>query len=212
MTRLSALEARIAELERTRNWFKVRKDNDGNWVPTLTQHLGHFLHDLESRFGKRDQSFTILGIEFLDPASYPNPQTFFHLTNPDELKHVAVQLNSYNNPKILLWQLAHECVHLLDPRKGEWNVLEEGLASWYQDLMVQGIGRGDTKEDRRYEEAKTLVVPLMDQYPDVVRNIRAQGVRICDISVEQLRSHCPGITHSDLFRLMSKNHKGNDSP
>lgn len=197
------LSRKVEDLERTTNWFKVRTDDLGNWVPTtLTQHLGCFVHDLESRFGKRDQSFTILGVELMDSKNHPNPQTFFYPTDPEQ-KHVAVQLGRDDNPWVL-WQLAHECVHLLDPcRQGEVSVLEEGLASWYQDLKVPECHRTDT--DRRYEEVKVLVAPLMNKYPDAILDIRAEGVRICDISIEQLENHCPEIAYPS--RLVAKYQK-----
>src|SRR5882724_13157884 len=91
---------------------------------TLVSHLSDILDDVERRFGPRDEAFTILGVEF----GVGNPQIWF----PSGRKHVAIQLGAAArlNVNEALFQVAHECVHLLNPVRAA-SVLEEGVATLY---------------------------------------------------------------------------------
>ncbi|MGZ3525685.1 MAG: hypothetical protein ACXU9L_12910, partial [Thermodesulfobacteriota bacterium] len=92
---------------------------------TLASHLGQMLEMAEQRFGPRDRSYTILGFEFRAGL----PQIWF----PGDGMNVIVQLDSssMNDPNLPLFQMAHECIHLLTPvLSANASVLEEGLATY----------------------------------------------------------------------------------
>ena len=108
----------------------------------------HFLAELEGLFGPRDRSFTLLGIDICETPNN-HPHLWFPSTGvaPDDVtrrsSHIVIHLgpDALTDPARARWQLAHECVHLLDPWNervdGEpTNCLEEGLASWYQNTRV----------------------------------------------------------------------------
>ncbi len=89
---------------------------------TLSSRLGQMLQKAEELYGERDKSFTILGIEFKEGV----PQIWF----PGNCGNVIIQLGlrAMQDVNQALFQLAHECVHLLNPHAGNGNMLEEGLA------------------------------------------------------------------------------------
>ncbi len=92
------------------------------------------------------------------------------------------------------WDLAHECVHLLDPIMEKYaTYLEEGLATWYQDSpqlhpdyqnirsLVQGHINGHPEgmrhKDPKYRGAKELVQKCMPEIKSAVRSIRKKGAK-----------------------------------
>ena len=185
--------------------FVTHKIRAGEFSWTLTSYLGRFLSDIESMFGPRDTSFTILGIELVETDG--DPQNWLPRTSND-YKHVIIQLskNAIDNEKTARWELAHECVHLLDPRNitlsGPTNVLEEGIATWYQNHKE---GRKSTAADPRYAEyaeAEKLILPLVEVLPDAIRRIRQkEDVPIGDIKKDVLREYCPEVSPELAQRL-----------
>ena len=107
------------------------------------------------------------------------------------------------------WQVAHECVHLLDPcHVGEANVLEEGLATWFQDeerfhpdFVREFIREKRPQHPSNYKEAKSLVVECMPNLANAVRDIRAKGNRLCDFEPGLLTSLLPNINRFVVERL-----------
>ena len=170
---------------------------------TLLSHTSQFLAMAEKAFGQRNHSYTLLGIQI-----FKTPDKTPHIWFPDSGKdhdgihrHVGIVLGhlAMNDAKVALWQLAHECVHLIDPwldiTGRSTNYLEEGLATWFQDTYAP-LKETTYKQSKHYALAKNLVENLMtDQLiPKAVRNIRANGVRIGAISPETLVTHCPETT------------------
>ena len=105
---------------------------------TLTTRTGEMLTELEGRYGARDKSWTLLGVEFCDHG--PNVWYPRNMNKPDP-RHIAIRLShkAYTNYKEAMYQLSHECVHLLAPSGGpKAPVIEEGLAKLYS---MEIIGR-----------------------------------------------------------------------
>ena len=107
------------------------------------------------------------------------------------------------DPTRAIWQLVHECLHLLDPWNMEvdgrpTNMLEEGLATWYQN------DRGAEAEwhEGAYAAAAALVGPLMGQLPSAVERIRRERhLRIGEFTPEVLQECCPEFHEDTLQRL-----------
>ena len=186
------------------------QENGTHWALTLPAYASRFLADIEHLFGPRDPSFTVVGIEIdATPGACP------HLWYPDSgiapddhtkrSRHVAIRLtsNALTNPVRAQWQLAHECIHLLDPwneqvdgRPANW--LEEGLAAWYQNSRV----RGAEYHEGQYALAENLVLPLMDELPNAVKRIRGERrLRISAITPDVLREYCPRFNDETLSKL-----------
>ncbi len=185
-------------------FFRTSEHADGFFHPeTLTRFLGKYLVEVEALFGPRDPSFTILGIELVD-TEHSEPRIWFPPSSP-ERKHVIVHLMpdpedcERDCAARLRWQLAHECVHLLDPHPGAANVLEEGLCTWYQNHAEPKPFR--QPKGGSYAEALALANPLMDELPDVIRHLRQTGHRIRCITSEVLREACPRIQQNLSVKL-----------
>ena len=192
-----------------KEYFITRENSDGVFSWTLTKRLGLFLSDIESMFGPRDTSFTILGIELVETDG--DPQIWFPSTSNNDGKHVIIQLskNAIDNEKTARWELAHECVHLLDPRNitlsGPTNVLEEGIATWYQNYKE---GRQFAKTDSWYAEAEELILPLMEVLPDAIQRIRQkEDIPIGDIKEGVLCEYCSEVS-PDVAQRLTQQFKG----
>ncbi len=149
---------------------------------TLAQLTSVFIAELERLLGPRDPKFTYVGLEF-DTTPDAKPHIWFlktgypgHETDIDPT-HITIRLTeaAQNDANLAIWQLAHECVHLIDPwnteREGRpSNYLEEGLATWYQNTIIQDI----TNTLPQYVEAKSLVEPYMSELAGTVKHLRTE--------------------------------------
>jgi hypothetical protein len=127
---------------------------------TYASILGDMLHLAEKTFGERDQTYTILGVEFSDS---PNaPQTWY----PGNRRQVVVQLTAdcIDEPARACLQMSDEVVHLLSPTGGrKGTLLEDGLAEYFRELYMRDrIGRPDwTGTLPAYKKPLELVKELM---------------------------------------------------
>ena len=174
----------------------------------LSKQVRRYLVILERLFGPRDPRFDFGSIK---RSTHPkgDPQTHF----PTEYHErggciVDIHISPYpydNNLKDhATWQLAHECVHLIDPCKGgEANVLEEGLATWFQCEAsyhpedVQSFIEGLAPLPSHYLEAMTLVKHCMPNLAIVLRRVRAMGIRLRDIEADSLQE----LSRKDRFPI-----------
>lgn len=142
-------------------------------LPTLA---GKMLVELEERYGPRDKSWTFLGVEF----SYDGPMNWYpKAPNKPDPKHVVISLSgeAFRNHKEAMYQLSHECVHLLSPQgKAGAKVLEEGLAKLYSMEIIErecghpcgqnyGINTG-------YDNAANTVLQLLQYNSQAIRMLR----------------------------------------
>ena len=108
------------------------------------------------------------------------------------------------------WQVAHECVHLLDPGRGSTNILEEGLATWFQneacfhsELVQHYIAKNDSNHTSAYLEARDLVHRSLPNLLHAVRTLRDSGTRIRDIRADMLTPLLPDVETGVVEHLCS---------
>ena len=194
----------------------TEKQSNGSYLPTtLPMWAGIYLREIEEMLGPRDPSYCFLGIDFHGPNLPPSnwfPNTGIPVNSNDRRsRYIVVHLtvDTIGNSERARWQLAHECVHLIDP----WNpsierrytsVLEEGLATWYQCRAVTD----KYLDEQNYIDARDLVLKYEPSLLDAVKNIRQKeqdasggSVRIGDISPELLTQYCKDIDPSDADEL-----------
>lgn len=180
--------------------FTTARNSDGTYSLTLAQLTSVFIAEIERQLGPRNPAFTYVGLEF-DTTPNAKPHIWFLNTGypghetENGSNHIVIRLtaSAQTDANLAIWQLAHECVHLIDP----WNIeaqgrptnyLEEGIAAWYQNTIIQNIPL-----DPPYEEAKSLVEPYMPELATTIKHIRTKhNLRISDIDdPDLLVRHCP---------------------
>ena len=170
---------------------------NGGFTWTLASRLGQFLVEAEYQFGLRNRSFTILGVEFRAGV----PQVWF----PGDCSNVVVQLGlpAMQEPNRAMFQLAHECVHLLDPAPGGTNNLEEGLATNFALEIMLSLGVDYSTGDPKYDVAYALVRELLAERPATAKELRTLYGPWRSITDQQIAAACPGINPSLAQQLAS---------
>ena len=186
---------------------KPLRSGDG-YTWTLASQLGHMLCLAESRFGPRDRSYTILGVEFVDDV----PQCWF----PRNCRNIVIQLGSQclREPDRACFQLAHESIHLLSPTGGRnANVLEEGLATHFQTWYMVNHYPADWPRSgidwskpacQSYQQARDLVEQMLELNPDAIKALRDAQPTLCQICETAIVKVCPGIPPDVASKLAAK--------
>ncbi|EIV8684344.1 hypothetical protein AB5T03_004255 [Escherichia coli] len=94
-------------------------------------------------------------------------------------KHIAISLSAetFSDRQRTVYQLAHECVHLLAPVVGGGApVIEEGLATVFSEDMIEEWCGNTNKQsytgDKRYVNAAARVRELLALAPDAIPRLR----------------------------------------
>lgn len=142
--------------------------NGHSW--TITSKLGHIIRKAEEKYGQRDFSYTILGVEFNQDV---RPRIWY----PADCKQLVIQItmNCINDINRAVFQVAHEAIHCLSPTgKNFTNVLEEGLANLNSIEYPLENGHGIWKSDEeKYTDASELVKELLRIDPEIIKKLRA---------------------------------------
>ncbi|MEM6616619.1 MAG: hypothetical protein AAF619_08825 [Pseudomonadota bacterium] len=164
---------------------------------SLASRLGQALVFTEARYGIRDRTWTLLGVEFVEPGG---PSVWFPNYGAGG-RNVIVQLTPETrvDEKRALFQIGHEVVHVLEPGgpPGEATVFEEGLATLnsLDFVTAQGIAIDESYiADRRYLAA----------FQAVNRIVEAEGRSALERSVRALRDQTGDLsplTPEDLTRV-----------
>ncbi len=188
------------------------------YVAELRLSACRYLSILEGLFGSRDPRFIFGTIRKALKSSFGDRPRIHFPCNYFLTGRCIVDINVTEHPWEHCcidqgkWQVAHECVHLIDPGKeGSANVLEEGLASWFQnnqefhdDAVNRYIHRNLQDPEKDYETARLLVVPIATDITQAVKDIRRSGMRIRDIKPDILGSFLPNIEKDTINGLCTK--------
>lgn len=144
---------------------------------TPATYASRFIQEIENRYGMRDRSWTYVGVEFHNSA----PQVWFPGSNEDpSRKHIAISLSSqtFSDRQRTVYQLAHECVHLLAPVVGGGApVIEEGLATVFSEDMIEFWCANNNKQaytnEQTYRDAAASVRELLHLQPEAIKMLRA---------------------------------------
>ena len=163
--------------------------DNADYVINLERRIGAYMRILEAMFGSRDPRFVLGSIKkssCLPQLDFPNGYNRFGGCVVD----ICITEDPYTYQWLNqgTWQVAHECVHLLDPVKyGKANVLEEGLATWFQDekefhdgVVRNYIERAEHRNDAHapnYLQARNLVRRCMTRRQLVSCHQRASFFR-----------------------------------
>ena len=176
---------------------------------TLTSRVAQALKEAEKHYGKRDKSWTILGVEF---TSKGQPQVWYPYSGDNE-KFIIVQLTQQAscNDKEALFQLSHEVIHLLSPAGGEkTTVLEEGLATYFSIQFVRQQGyeiSADYIGSPSYRAAYDAVLSLYESHEDadkLIELLRLEYSTLSQLSKQQIMQVITGIDESLAERLAAK--------
>ena len=167
----------------------IAKPTHEGYSWTLPSRLSHMLRTAEEVYGRRDLSYTILGVEF----SEAGPQVWY----PGNCNHIVIQLGieCLNEPHQAFFQLAHECIHLLSP-SGNRNAtaLEEGLATHFSiTYMYETFQACWYPSMMSYKKACNAVEELLAVDSNAIKQLRQQQSKISSITEDEILAAYPSI-------------------
>jgi hypothetical protein len=178
--------------------------------------LAVLLEEAERLFGPRVEPYPCMfaGLNY----DAPSPRIGFR-NGGGKRKYVIIRLSrkSRDDRQESLWELTHECVHLLAPsKKAKIPVLEEGMAVWYQSRWVskcpaafpetartEDLGYG-APFDKPYLDAFALVQRLLSRDERIVAKIREVEPWINKISAELILQKAPWVNEETAKKLVTK--------
>lgn len=179
----------------------TNEEGERNW--TLATRLTDMLVWAERRFGQRDLTYTIIGIEFAGAVPL--------IRYAGDGKHILIQLSldCLNDLPQACYQLAHECIHLLAPTgKQDANNLEEGLATLYgEDYAAKWFRMPRNLGAPKYERVKDAVVKAIAKNPDFVLEIRRRKPAFVDFTPRDIVD-ATGLPQSDAEFLCAPFYNG----
>ncbi len=150
---------------------------------TITSLLGEILQVIEELFGPRDKSFTVLGVEF----GTSNPKIWF----PRNCKNVIIQLSypAAQNMEQACYQMAHECIHLLNPGMNA-NNLEEGLAVYFASEYMKVFRNSPMwhATNKSYVTAQRIVSKIMTENMECIKKLRELEPSLSKVTIDQLKT------------------------
>ncbi|MGT2469291.1 hypothetical protein [Paraburkholderia terrae] len=163
--------------------------------------MGAILQEVERKYGPRDLTYTPLGVEFYGER----PGIWF----PGNCKHVAIRLSmsAVGNLPIAIYQLAHECVHLLSPSGGsDATVLEEGLATHFsEDYASRMYGKPFPPELPEYDRAARALRELLAIEPWAVERLRRVEPAFSKMDADTFtRAELGKVQHDLRDRLLTR--------
>lgn len=203
-----------------------------NEFPNLLRDKAiEYITKLEEIFGKCDQNFQLGCVLRADKEKHSHgdgPYIWFRSNCLDEgsIIDICISTRAWDEQYLnqATWQIAHECVHLLDPVEfGNATILEEGLATWFQNnekyhrayvknyiainerVMEEKLNENTmTCSERKYFEAGKIVNHYMPQLERAVKRLRAQSVKISEIQPCHLQPYLrKDISIEELEELCS---------
>ncbi len=169
---------------------------------TIISKLGHILESAEKKFGERDKSYTILGVEITNQS---RPQIWY----PGNSKNIIIQItdNCLFDLNRAVFQVAHESVHCLCPTEGNHtNVLEEGLANLFSIEYCKLNGHGDkwSANEIDYTNASENVSKFLRYDSDIIKKLRAIEPKISMINKDLIKKVNSSIPESLIDNLTKK--------
>ncbi|MGE4502603.1 MAG: hypothetical protein AB7D03_07020 [Thiomicrospira sp.] len=178
--------------------FSMVKPTDKTALWQLQQEL---LAEAEALFGERNKSKTIY-----QPSWDPDGPHIRYTPNKDGA-FAELGNNAKNNWRLVVYQLAHETVHLLDQHGGERTILlEEGAAVRFSlDMMLKyGFDTTGLPLINSYQIALRLFDSLGKNPYQISNNCRSSAGNFNAIDSSLLKTENPSLTTEEITLLLSK--------
>ena len=153
--------------------------------------------DAESILGPRDSSKKLYQPQFIDGVPH-----IFNTKNPDGVI-VRLSRNGECYWPTVVFEMAHETVHLLNPIPGNANYLEEGVAVTFS-LSVQplyGINVPVPPSETLYILALQLVAILPDGPLEAGRRVRERVGALSAVTMRDLEELFPSVDRAVLSKM-----------
>lgn len=144
----------------------------------ISPRLRDMLNLAEELFGQRDPSYSVSHIE----TSHEIPQIMFSNEDPKSI-YIRIFTDPAENMSQVLYQLAHETVHLLAPVRGIANNLEEGVATYFAGHYMKVRMNEPTWRPKKdsYKVVLAKVQQTLVDNPYCIRELRRKYPKFYDM-------------------------------
>lgn len=166
--------------------------------PTNLRHMQEeILCKAETLLGKRDRKYSLATPAF--EADGP-----FIRVIEDEWAVAILSKNAAGYWPTAIWELAHECIHLLDPTIGNTNYFEEGIAVIFQEEMTPTLANVSQRvlvSSPHYVHAKNLLSRLPGTPFEAAKKMRLRLGPLRNVTMADLKAVFPSIRDTDAAEL-----------
>jgi len=165
--------------------------------------IDELLTQVEQNFGPRDDRFGVVDILQCDDGPYISP------AGTDVTVYVGPNALAYE--PTLISNIAHECVHLLNPITGNASTLEEGAAVDFELRVIsRRFGEAELENFQNflpetYLRALNDVRDLLELDYSAVLRVRQELGGLTGPTVDDIEQLFPGIEHGLAVRLVRRN-------
>lgn len=152
----------------------------------------------EAALGPRDASKKLYQPQFSDGVPH-----IFNTNNPDGVI-VRLSRNGECYWPTVVYEMAHETVHLLNPVSGDTNNLEEGVAVAFSLIVQPNYGISIQTSMRSYLFALQLIATLPNGPPEAGRLVRECVGALSAPTVHDLEDLFPSVDRTILGKLVEE--------
>lgn len=179
--------------------FPASRPDSPESQPMLWVLQMDLLSRAEAAFGSRNKAKQIYQPTFHDNGPF--------ITNTPTLDGAFAQLsrNAAGFWPTVVYELAHETVHLLDPVVGITNCLEEGVAVEFSIRMSRDLTNHpmEPSPDSNYAIAHRLLMNLPSPLHESLSALRSQFGTLAAISSDHLALTFPSVSRDTCEKLAS---------
>lgn len=163
-----------------------------------------FINSLESQIGWRDRQWGLLQTEFDDK----NPYIFVY--KPQNLVKICLSRAAKEDWCAAIHELAHECVHVMNPINHAASFLEEGVAVWFSMKMAELAGTplcallDHLDKTPIYRAAYDLVLKLPDEPLCAAKKVRSECGSLSAVTGDALSRIYPSLYMETIGKLCSR--------
>jgi hypothetical protein len=179
--------------------FPQTRPDSGQSAPMVWTIQNELLARAESMLGSRNQSKKVY-----QPIFRSDGPVVVNTPNFDGA-FAALSLDAAGYWPTVVYELAHETVHLLDPIAGHTNWLEEGAAVEFSVLMSQSLTSHamEPASASNYALARSLVAQLPATTLSSIGLLRQRFGALSSITADQIQAAFPNVPEDIAIRLAS---------
>lgn len=174
--------------------------NGSSW--SIVSKLGFILNIAEFKYGKRDQKYTILGIELTDQGY---PQIWFPSSVFPNSIIIQITEDCLADLDRAMYQVAHEAIHCLRPHPNiNSTVLEEGIATHFAHEYMSTFEHKPqwTASTTQYILAKKCIDLMLDNDTEIIKKLLEKELDFSKITEDMILEVSPEFP-KDLAQILT---------
>lgn len=168
----------------------------------ITSIFPKIMNTVETLFGKKNPEFDFVGILLNDDA----PCLYFPLEYAERKVEIRITNDCEYNLVKAVFQVSHECVHLLYPNLwGSSTYLEEGIATFFSHWYTNKHYGPIRISNKKYLVAANMAMALFQRFPNLIKELRGMEPNIARITKDMILAFSPAPIDESLAGALATN-------